>query len=348
MNIDKSKPVLVTGATGYVAGWLVKELLDAGITVHAAVRNPDGAEKLKYLNKIAAESKGKIKYFKSDLLAEGSYEEAMHGCELVFHTASPFTLRIKDAQKDLIDPALSGTRNVLNSANKIDSVKRAVLTSSCAAIIGDTIDIVNLPNGTADENIWNETSSLTDNPYSYSKTLAEKEAWKISKSQDRWDLVVINPSLVLGPGINPNITSESLTLIKMLGDGTYKMGAPAMDIGVVDVRDLAIAHFNAGYFPEANGRNIISAYKKNFLQMAEILRPKYGDKYPLPKKTLPKWLLWLMAPISGVTRKYVSNNIGYPFNVDNSKSVKELNIKYRPFEETITDFFQQMVDAGIL
>lgn len=348
MNIDKSKPVLVTGATGYVAGWIVKKLLDEGITVHAAVRNPDDAEKLKFLNKIADESKGEIKYFKSDLLSDGSYLEAMQGCELVFHTASPFTLRIKDAQKDLIDPALSGTRNVLNSVNKTESVKRVVLTSSCAAIIGDTKDIINLPNGTADESIWNETSSLTHNPYSYSKTLAEKEAWKIAKSQNRWDLVVINPSLVLGPGINPNITSESLTLVKMLGDGTYKMGAPALDIGVVDVRDLALAHFNAGYLPEANGRNIISAYRKNFLQFADVLRPIYGDKYPLPKKTLPKFMLWLLAPASGVTRKYVANNIGYPFNVDNRKGIKELNIKYRPFEETIIDFFKQMIESGIL
>ena len=45
-QIDKTKPVLVTGATGYVAGWLVKKLLDEGLTVHAAVRDPQNSKKL--------------------------------------------------------------------------------------------------------------------------------------------------------------------------------------------------------------------------------------------------------------------------------------------------------------
>ena len=136
-TIDKSKPVMVTGATGFVAGWLVKKLLEEGITVHAAVRNPDNNEKLKYLNAIADKSKGSIKYFKSDLLQEGSYAEAMEGCELVYHTASPFVIDVNDPQKELIDPAKLGTRNVLEQANKTASVKRVVVTSSCAAIYGD-------------------------------------------------------------------------------------------------------------------------------------------------------------------------------------------------------------------
>ena len=102
-TIDKSKPVMVTGATGFVAGWLVKKLLEEGITVHAAVRNPNKTEKLKYLNAIADKSKGSIKYFKSDLLQEGSYAEAMEGCELVYHTASPFVIDVNDPQKELIE-----------------------------------------------------------------------------------------------------------------------------------------------------------------------------------------------------------------------------------------------------
>ena len=44
--IDKDKPVMITGATGYVAGWIVKKLLDEGFTVHAAVRDPENRKKL--------------------------------------------------------------------------------------------------------------------------------------------------------------------------------------------------------------------------------------------------------------------------------------------------------------
>lgn len=109
---------MVTGATGYVAGWLVKKLLEEGITVHAAVRNPDNEKKLAHLNALAAKAKGDIKYFKSDLLEPGSYAKAMEGCELVYHTASPFSLEVENPQRDLIDPAVKGTANVLDSANK--------------------------------------------------------------------------------------------------------------------------------------------------------------------------------------------------------------------------------------
>ena len=256
-TVDKSKPVLVTGATGYVAGWLVKKLLEEGITVHAAVRNPDNEKKLAHLNELAANSPGEIKYFKADLLTEGAYTEAMQGCELVYHTASPFTTDVKNPQKELIEPAERGTANVLESANQTASVKRVVVTSSCAAIYTDAIDTQKAPNGMLTEDIWNTTASLDYQPYSYSKTLAEKKAWEMANQQTRWDLVTINPALVMGPPLNPEaVTSESFNILKQLGDGTMKMGAPKMGLGLVDVRDVAEAHYQAGFKPEAQGRYI--------------------------------------------------------------------------------------------
>jgi nucleoside-diphosphate-sugar epimerase len=345
-TIDKNKPVMVTGATGYVAGWLVKKLLDKGITVHAPVRNPDNKEKVKHLDELAENAPGNIVYFKADLLENGSYDEAMKGCELIFHTASPFTSKIKDPQKDLVDPALLGTRNVLESVNRTESVKRVVLTSSCAAIIGDAKDCLSYPNGIATEEQWNTTSTLGHQAYSYSKTVAEKEAWKINKVQNRWDLVVINPSFVLGPGINPFGTSESFNIMRQMGDGSMKSGAPEFYIGCVDVRDVATAHYNAGFTPEANGRNITSAENTNFLELSTHLQKKFGNTYPFPKKKLPKFLVWLMAPMAGFTRKFVSRNVGYEWKVDNSKGVRELELNYIPIEKSVTDLFQQMIDSG--
>ena len=96
MQIDTSKPVMLTGATGYVAGWIVKKLLVEGHTVHAPVRDPENKAKTKYLDELAANAPGTIKYLKADLLTSGSYNEAMAGCELVIHTASPFTLKTKN------------------------------------------------------------------------------------------------------------------------------------------------------------------------------------------------------------------------------------------------------------
>lgn len=350
-QIDKTKPVLVTGATGYVAGWLVKKLLEEGITVHAAVRNPDNNEKLVYLNELSASLPGEIKYFKSDLLKPGSYAHAMEGCELVFHTASPFVLEVEDPVKDLIEPAQLGTRNVLEQANLTPSVKRVVVTSSCAAIFGDNADLENTPNHIFTEEIWNTSSTAKHGAYSYSKTLAEKEAWEIHNKQSRWDLITINPSLVLGPAINPlDNTSESFRIIKQFGDGTFKTGVPKLGFGIVDVRDLAFAHYQAGFVPEAKGRHIISGHNTSFLDMAQTLLPRYGDKYSIPKKELPKWLLWLIGPIvnKALTRKFISRNVGYPWIGDNSKSKTALGVTYRPLKETMNDTLQQLIDNKIL
>ncbi len=347
---DKTKPVLVTGATGYVAAWIVKGLLEEGITVHAAVRNPHDKKKLAHLNKLAETLPGNIHYFKSDLLEEGSYAAAMEGCAVVFHTASPFTSRFKDAQKELIDPAVKGTANVLEQANKTSSVKRVVVTSSCAAIYNDAIDTVNAPGKKLTEAMWNETASLTYQPYSYSKTLAEKKAWEISEQQDRWDLVTINPSFVLGPALNAaSVTSESYHILKQLGNGTLKAGAPMLGIGVVDVRDVAEAHLRAGFTPEAKGRYITSAHNSNILELANTLQAKYGA-YPLPKRALPKWLLMLVGPMvnKAFSRRFIRDNVNIPWNADNSKIIKALGMKFKPLKETMEDSFQVLIDHKLI
>ncbi|MGF1603593.1 MAG: NAD-dependent epimerase/dehydratase family protein [Thermosynechococcaceae cyanobacterium] len=306
--------------------------------------------KLRYLNELAKQSPGHIQYFKSDLLIEDSYAEAMQGCAVVFHTASPFTLYVGDPQKDLIEPAQWGTRNVLEQANQTESVQRVVVTSSCAAIYGDNADLEQAQGDQFTEADWNTTSSLTHQPYSYSKTLAEQKAWSIAKAQDRWDLITVNPSLVLGPGINPFATSESFSLIKQMGDGSMKGGVPNYGMGVVDVRDVAEAHMAAGFMPTAQGRYITSGHNTTFPEMAQILRTQFGDAYPIPNKTLPKLLVWLIGPLldSSLSRKAIARNVGVPFKADNSKGIRELGLTYRPLATSLTEMFQQMIDQGVI
>ena len=347
-DYSSKAPVMVTGATGYVAGWIIKQLLDEGKTVHAAVRDPSNAAKIAHLNAMAEASPGRIAFFKADLLENGSYADAMKGCDVVFHTASPFTSNISDPQRDLVDPAVKGTRNVLETANATKSVKRVVLTSSCAAIYGDTQDIAGYPNGVMTEDQWNTTSRLDHQAYSFSKVEAEKAAWQIAKDQDKWKLVVVNPSLVLGPGTAKEQTSESFAIIRQLGDGTMKMGAANFDIGCVDVRDVAQSHVLAGFVPNAEGRHITCAESKTLLQLGQILRAKFGDAYPFPKSNLPKMLVWLFGPLadSQFTREMISKNIGHPWKADNSKSISALGLEYHPVSTAVEEMFQQLLDAG--
>jgi len=345
---DNTTAALVTGATGYVAGWVVRRLLEQGVNVHAAVRDPGNPRKLRHLDELAGQEPGTIEYFKSDLLESGSYAEAMRGCSVVFHTASPFVVGVDDPQRDLIDPAVNGTRNVLDQASATPSVTRVVVTSSCAAIYGDNADLAKTPAGKFTEEVWNTSSSIDHQPYSYSKALAEREAWRIAEAQDRWTLVTVNPSLVLGPAIDPGASGESMSLMRQLGDGRLKSGVPDMRIGVVDVRDVAEMHMRAAFHPAAHGRYVTSGHNTSLPEIARILRDRFGASYPFPKRTLPKWLVWLLGPMMDkrLKRKVIGRNIGLPWIGDNGKSRRELDMAYRPLAETVSDMFQQLIDSG--
>jgi len=348
-KIHKSKPVIVTGASGYLASWITKKLLEEGIDVNATVRDPTNPEKVGHLTAMAKAHTGKLQLFKADLLNMGSFDPAMKDCELVIHTASPFFITgINDPEEELIRPAKEGTKNVFESVNRNLSVKRVVLTSSAAAVYGDNADISQTQTGVYTEKDWNVTSSAEHQPYAYSKTVAEKEAWAIAAAQSRWDLLTINPGWILGPSLTRRKDSTSISIIIRIGDGTYKKGVPELWHGIVDVRDVATAHIKSGYTPEASGRHLIVNQEATLLHLSKLLWNDFGDKYQLPKKQVPKFLLWLLAPRLGFTRQYVKKNIGIKIKFDNSYSKKDLNLTYIPVEQTIREHFMQLIDNGLL
>ncbi|MEG2637652.1 MAG: GDP-mannose 4,6-dehydratase, partial [Acinetobacter sp.] len=80
---NTSAPILVTGATGYIASWVIRKLLEQGYTVHATVRDLNKKQSFAHLEKIAQENSGTLKLFKANLLENGSFDEAMQGCEIV-------------------------------------------------------------------------------------------------------------------------------------------------------------------------------------------------------------------------------------------------------------------------
>ncbi len=347
-TIDQSKPILVTGGTGYLASWIIKQLLDEGKAVRTTVRDLSQKDKSAHLTALAVKSKGTLTFFEADLLKRGSFTKAMDGCELVIHTASPFKISgLKNAQKELVEPALEGTRNVLESVNSTESVKRVVLTSSIVAIYGDAVDILKTANGIFTEEDWNFSSSVEHQPYSYSKTLAEKLAWEMAGKQNRWDLLTINPGFIMGPSLSKRTDSTSIDIMIQLATGKFKTGVPSGDMGFVDVRDVAKAHILAGFSPTASGRHICVSDQKTFLDMANVIKASY-PKYPLPKGFVPKWLFWLIAPLAGFTRKYVKLNVGIDMKFDNSYIKRDLGIEFIPFEKTITDHFEQILSDGIV
>jgi len=374
IDIDTSSPVMVTGSTGYIGGVLVKHLLEAGLTVHCPVRDPTNKSKIQHLKDIESSEVGggdgggggesRLKFFKADLMDDGSYLESMKGCSIVFHMASPFVMSVPKGkeQEMLLDPAVKGTENVLKSAMdgvSSSSVQRVVLTSSVYAVIGDGADSADAFSKTgkiANEDYWNNSANVDFNPYAYSKILAEKAAWKLVKDEsdnnnnnnNKFELVVINPSWVMGPGVKIHPSSESYTFVKSLGDGVMKIGCPNLGVSVVDVRDVAKAHIHAAFAASekvAGQRFLVSGSNTNVLNMSLAIAEKYPN-YPLPKSALPKWLVWLFAPFLGIgSRKFVWRAVDTVNEVDNAKSINDLEMgNYKSLATTMQDMFQQCIE----
>lgn len=354
MKIPTSSPVMVTGSTGYVGGVLVQHLLEAGLTVHCPVRNPTNESSTQHLRDLVdGDDEKKLVFFKADLMEKGSYLESMKGCSVVFHVASPFMMEVPKGKEEemLLEPAVKGTLNVLESASEESCVQRVVLTSSVMAIACDATDCEAARQKTGkmiDEEFWNETASTDYQPYGYSKTLAEKAAWDFVQESNRgFDLVVCNPSFVMGPGLKVHESSESYKFIKNFGSGKLASGTPDFSLTFVDVRDVARGHMAAGFLPAdrvANQRYILNGSNVDMLAVSAALGEKYTD-YSFPSALIPKWLFWCVAPYVGMTRQMASRAVGRKNEMDNSKSLRDLELnEYRSLQETLCDMFAQCIE----
>ncbi|MCF1432607.1 NAD-dependent epimerase/dehydratase family protein [Agrobacterium vitis] len=335
--------MLVTGGSGFVASHLILQLLEMDATVHATVRSLRNGAKTKPLTDMQARFPGKLTLYEADLLTPGSFDAAMAGCAIVFHVASPFKLpeKIKDGQREMVEPALQGTRNVLGSVNRTESVRRVVMTSTIGAIFGDYIDVRSMKNNTVAEDYFNTSSNVQNNPYHYSKVLAEKKAWKIQGEQSRWSLTTINPGMILGPSLTPASESGSLFLLDEMFKGYFFYGMPDLSLACVDVRDVAQAHIRAALNPDAKGRYILAENRtRTFLEIAGYARRVHPKPYLLPSWQIPNLVVRLIGPLFGLTQAYMTNHLGIRFALDNRRSQSELGIAYRPFEQTMADHYR--------
>lgn len=343
-----SKNILVTGGTGYLGSWVVKGLLEKEYTVRITTRDKSRQSKYSHLTQIAVQAPGVLEIYEADLLQEGTFDESVAGCDAIIHMASPFTLRFDDPQEELIKPALTGTQNVLNTATRSETVKKVVLTSSVAAVHGDNIDMKEKGLSEFTEADFNTSSSVSHQPYSYSKVVAEKKAWEIVETQDNWRLVVINPSFVLGPPLNANSNSESIQLMKDMLNGKYYLGAPDLQLGFVDVRDVARAHILALEKEEVEGRFILAERTMSIFDLSRMIKQQFGKKYKLPLMKAPKFMLYLTGWMFGLTRKFIKRNVAHPIKLDTSKSRRILRLKYRSLEKTVEDMIHQMEKLNLV
>lgn len=346
---EKKMPetVLVTGGSGFVASHVILQLLEAGATVRTTVRSLRNKSKIAPLAELRRRFDNRLELFEADLLRDGSFDQAMADCNIVYHVASPFKLpeKIKDGQTEMVEPALRGTKNVLDSVNRTPTVRKVVMTSTVGAIFGDYADVRSMKNNTVAEEYFNTTSNVRNNPYHYSKVLAEKAAWKAAQEQDCWSLVTINPGMILGPSLTPASESGSLFLLDEMFKGYFFYGMPDLSLACVDVREVAAAHIRAAENSTANGRYIVAEdHTRTFLEIARVARKVHPKPYLLPTWQIPNAIVRLVGPLFGLTQSYMTNHLGIRFALDNRRSREDLGIVYRPFAETIADHYRSWAD----
>jgi len=132
--------VLVTGASGFLASHIIKQLLDEGYRVRGTVRSLNDEKKCAPLKELVANPKHALELCEADLMNEDSWKLAVADCTYVIHVASPVPNYVPKDENEVIKPAVNGTLFVLKACvheSPTSKVKRVVLTSSVAAIAGD-------------------------------------------------------------------------------------------------------------------------------------------------------------------------------------------------------------------
>uniref|UniRef100_A0A0E0QGP3 NAD-dependent epimerase/dehydratase domain-containing protein n=1 Tax=Oryza rufipogon TaxID=4529 RepID=A0A0E0QGP3_ORYRU len=312
------RTVCVTGAGGFIASWLVKLLLEKGYAVRGTVRNPDDAAKNAHLMALAGAAE-RLTLVPAELLDKESLAAAFAGCEGVFHTASPIT----DDPEKMIEPAVSGARNVITAAADAGGVRRVVMTSSIGAVYmggggGEEVD----------ETCWSDLDHCRDtgNWYCYAKTVAEQAAWELAKER-RLDLVVVNPSLVLGPLLQRGVNASTWHVLKYL-DGSARTYADAAQ-AYVHVRDVADAHARAYESPAARGRYLCAGRTLHRGEVCRILAALFPG-YPVPTRCKGD---------AGETAE------GCRFS---SRKLAELGVAVMPASQCLYDTVVSLQDKGLL
>ncbi len=315
--------VFVTGASGFIAKHILRELFEKGYDVRASVRSEKRKTELEELFPEAV-----IEFAFLDLGKDDGWTEAMQGCDVLMHTASPFPLSEPKDPEELIRPAVDGTLRAMNAA-KAAGIKRVILTSSCAAIYKQADKPPMQP---SDETNWTTPDAPFVGAYEASKTLAEKAAWDFVAENPDIALTTINPGGVFGPPMDARYGS-SLEIVEQFIGGKIPMAPPA-DLVAVDVRDVAMMHVAAIDLEAAKGERFAAAAETNsFLAFAQMLKD-WDASLKTPKREAPVWLIKFLA-LFMADMKAIRGSLGRTSAVSGAKAEATFGFKFIPVRDSL-------------
>jgi dihydroflavonol-4-reductase len=269
---------LVTGGTGFVGSHVARALAARGYQVRILRRT---TSRLDAVQDIACE------HFIGDITDLPSLREAMEGVDWVFHVAAVADYWRSDPAR-IYEVNVDGTRNVLQAAEEM-GVKRMIFTSSAAAM-GYTGDL-----RPVDESIrFNFDPQLT--PYGHSKFLAEAEVFRAIRRG--LDCVIVNPTVVIGPG---DLNQISSSVVLELARGNVPPTVPPGGTTVIDVRDVAEAHIAAAERGRTGERYLLGAVDLTHKAWLRLTADAVGRR--MTALTLPAGLVYILAWGADVLRE---------------------------------------------
>ena len=323
--------MLVTGGSGYIAGWIIVHLLQGGYRVRTTVRSHSREAAVRNAVAGQVDPEDRLSFSVADLLEDKGWNDAVNGCHSVIHVASP--MGQGEPKADLLRPAREGTIRILQAARNA-GVRRVVLTSSTVAA---------RPSGKSgraalaatNETTWTDPEEKGLGAYARSKTLAERAAWDfIEQANGTMELTTILPGMVLGPMMTGRVSGSIELISRML---TGKVPAlPRIGFSLVDVRDLADLHLLAMRAPKAAGQRFLGV--GDFLWMADMakfLRDSFGPiAARVPTRLLPDFVLRLAALFQHEAR-FMVPMLGQRTDYDVSKAAALLDWHPRPASEVV-------------
>lgn len=335
-----SRQALVTGGSGYIGGFIIRQLIEQGWTINTTIRSLAREAEVRVALAVPAD---KLRFFAADLLNDAGWADAVAGCSHVVHVASPLPSGAVKHEDDLIVPAREGALRALRFA-KAAGVKRVVMTSSVAAIAyghGKKI-------GTYPESVWTDVNGPQVHAYAKSKTLAERAArdWMASEGAGM-EYVSVNPAAVLGPVLSADFSS-SVQIITRLLSGSLP-GLPNFGFGVVDVRDVADLHVRALIADGIDGERFIASGPFMMMkEVAAILRDRMGSEArKVPTRGLPDFVLQLTS-LFDPTIRMVTGELGKQRITPSDHARDVLGWVPRPAADTIVDTARSLIDQGVI
>ena len=335
-----TETVLVTGGTGYVAGWCIVELLQRGYDVRTTVRSAARGDAVRAAVATVVDPGSRLSIATADLTSDDGWDAAVVGVDYVLHVASPLGTVNRTEPDDLIIPARDGALRVLRAATRA-GIERVVMTSAANAASPSSY----ADDGITDESLWTDPDDRTLISYRRSKTLAEKAAWDyVAGSDGPTTLTTILPGAVFGPILTTG-NLGSVQIIARMVRGSMP-GTPRIGLEVVDVRDLADIHIRAMTIPEAAGQRFLATGEFVWMRdIARTLRAELGpDGKRVSTRQLPDVVVRFAARFLDPSLRGIMPSLGRRNRHSTEKARRVLGWQPRPAAETVVDCAKSLIE----